>query len=139
MKIETQLAQALKDQHLSLTRPRLVLCQLLDSHSPCTMRELVALAHEKDIDRATVYRSVKVLDEIGVIKRIQIGWKYKLELSDAFSHHHHHAHCGQCNQIVTLPEDDVLEAHIERIARLQQFKVQDHHLELQGICQNCQR
>jgi len=37
----------------------------------------------------------------------QIGWKYKLELSNAFQHHHHHLTCLQCGGVTPLPEDGV--------------------------------
>lgn len=120
-----------------MTTTRTLVCQALATSAPLAMRELINELHGK-VDRASIYRTISLFEELSIVRRIPIGWKYKLELSDKFTHHHHHAHCLRCKQIVTLAEDDQLEASIERVARNQNFTVTDHHIELRGYCSNCQ-
>ncbi len=85
----------------SLTRARLAVFRALQDKEPLAMAE-VARACAGKADRASVYRAVALFEELGIVKRLQIGWKYKLELSDAFHHHHHHLTCLKCGRVDTL-------------------------------------
>ncbi len=89
------------------------------------------------IDRASVYRTVRLFEQLGIVQRLQIGWKYKLELSNAFQDHHHHLTCLHCSAVTPLPEDLVLEAQLTRLAQQHNFDARDHQLEIRGLCLNC--
>lgn len=99
------------------------------------MQELIARL--PDIDRASVYRTIEVFVALDIIERLQIGWKYKLELSDAFHHHHHHMTCSQCHHIQTLPENHELEILLAKLSTEQRFQITGHQIEIKGFCQNC--
>lgn len=130
-----QLATILKQQHYSLTRTREAVFAVLEQSGPLTMHQLTTSL--PDVDRSTVYRTVELFEQLGIAHRIQIGWKYKVELSDAFSHHHHHLACANCGAITALPENTVLEAAIQSLGKEHGFTITDHQLEIQGLCQNC--
>ena len=98
----------------------------------------VVLACRGKVDRASVYRNIALFEHLGIVQRLQIGWKYKLELSDNFNHHHHHMTCVRCNQTTALPEDQQLESRLQQLARTRGFAPQDHQIEIRGLCQNCQ-
>ncbi len=108
----------------------------LQSHETQTMHELVARC--PGIDRATMYRNVELFIELGIIQRLQIGWKYQLELTDSFVHHHHHLSCTHCGTVIALAEDTELESRLVALAASQQFVAIDHQLEIRGLCSNCQ-
>jgi Fe2+ or Zn2+ uptake regulation protein len=86
--------KTLREARLSLTKPRRAVFEALQHHKSLTMSELVAAC--PDIDRASVYRTAEVFERLGVVARIPTGWKYRLELGEAFHEHHHHA-----NQLFT--------------------------------------
>lgn len=90
-----------------------------------------------DINRASVYRTITLFERLGVVQRLQIGWKYKLELSNAFQHHHHHLTCSQCGSVTPLPEDATLEKQLDRLTQRHNFDAQDHQLEIRGVCALC--
>lgn len=125
----------LKKYGLSATKPRKLLFSALEHHQSLSMAELVAACPQ--IDRSSVYRSVAVLEKAGVIVRIPHGWKYSLELSDAFHEHHHHATCTYCGARIALPEDSELEKRLHKIARDRQFELDEHQVELYGRCSSC--
>ncbi|HSW74449.1 MAG TPA: Fur family transcriptional regulator [Candidatus Saccharimonadales bacterium] len=129
-------AEALRQHTYSLTKPRLAVFNALLGEEPVSMREL----GEKvpSIDRASVYRTVSLLEELGIILRINVGWKYKLELSEMFSTHHHHISCTACGKIVALNER-ALERVIDRLSALHGFIPAAHQIEIQGLCSNCQK
>lgn len=119
----------------SLTESRLAVFRALQGTGPLTMHELIGRC--KTVDRATVYRTIGLFEDIGVVQRLQTGWKYRLELSGLFHEHHHHATCLRCGISLPLPEDDQLERELVRLAREHSFHMQRHQLELQGFCGNC--
>lgn len=127
----------LKDAGYSVTKARLVVFEaLLDNHDPMSMGELVAAA--PTIDRASVYRTVELFEQLGIIQRITTGWKYKLELSDRFTDHHHHLTCTNCGRIIKLNEDE-LEQFIDDVAKRAHFIPSAHQIEIQGLCEDCAR
>jgi Fur family ferric uptake transcriptional regulator len=91
------------------------------------------------VDRASVYRTIALFERIGIVQRLQTGWKYRLELSDSFHEHHHHATCIECGCTISLHEDAKLEQFLAELAQKYHFKLSAHQLELQGLCQNCQK
>lgn len=123
-----------KNQHY-VTKARLRLFVILQNQPALTIQELIRLSHKND--QATVYRNIIVLEKLGVISRLQLGWHSKLELSDMFRHHHHHLTCTKCGRIIGLTEDSLLEKQIAKLAKDQGFKQTDHQLEIRGICAAC--
>jgi Fur family transcriptional regulator, ferric uptake regulator len=131
-----QLQQALKSSHMSSTKPRQVVFEALLDHEPQTMHQVVA-GCKSLVDRASVYRTIALFERLGIVQRLQIGWKYKLELTDSYMHHHHHLSCVSCGQTIPLPEDVKLEHRLTSLARQQGFSPQDHQLEIRGLCKQC--
>lgn len=127
---------ALRTAGYSVTTARRGVFKALQGQGPLTMQELVSRC--KDIDRASVYRTIALFEELGIIERLQSGWKYRLELSDTFHEHHHHATCLSCGQSIDIPEDTRLEVRLYEVADLLDFQLERHQLELQGYCKDCQ-
>ena len=126
----------LKQHGASLTRPRRVIFDILLSQKPLSMKALTRLAANK-IDRASVYRTVELFEKLGIVHRLNIGWKYKLELSDAFLGHHHHFYCTNCGKTYSMPANTMLETMIDTVAKKSDFNPRGHQLEIYGLCQNC--
>lgn len=98
------------------------------------MHELVEKVSE--VDRASVYRSVELFERLGIVQRVNIGWKYKLELTDRFAKHHHHLTCTNCGRAIEISESE-LEQTICRLAAAHCFKPTAHQIEIQGQCSRC--
>jgi len=127
----------LKSNGASLTKPRKMVFDLLLNQDPQTIQQLLKRA-DGQVDRATVYRTVELFESVGVVNRLNIGWKYKLELSDIFSGHHHHFHCTSCNKTYELAGNSMLETMIDSIAAREGYAPRGHQLEISGLCSNCQ-
>jgi Fur family ferric uptake transcriptional regulator len=133
---QEQFRTVLKTAAYSLTKTRRLVFAALQDKEPQTMHEVVAGCYGQ-ANRASVYRTIKLFEELGIVQRLQIGWKYKLELSDRFHHHHHHLTCQKCGQTFALPSDEKLEQRLRQLARQQNFQMQGHQLEIQGLCSTC--
>jgi len=130
------LQKLLKDNGYSLTQARQVVCRLLWDQEPQSMHELARLSAGQ-IDRASLYRTISLFERLGIVERVYIGWKYKVELSDIFAHHHHHISCLGCGKIVAITEEADIERLIISLATKHNFVAQSHQLEVRGYCQAC--
>jgi len=133
----TLFATILRENGSSVTASRKAVFTALEVGEPLGMNELVQRC--PGIDRASVYRSVALFEELGIVRRLYSGWKYKIELSDRFGNHHHHATCSSCGRVVPLEEDSELEESLRRIAERHAFTITGHEIELTGICEECKK
>lgn len=127
----------LRKNGASLTKARRVVFDLLLNQDPQSMQVLVKRAESK-VDRATVYRTVELFENLGIVHRLNIGWKYKIELSDIFQTHHHHFYCTNCGTAYDLPSNTMLETMIDSVVSKEGFAPRGHQLEVYGLCPNCQ-
>lgn len=130
------LNKILRDNNYSVTSTRQLVFELLRDHEPQSMHDLVVAADGR-IDRTSIYRTIDLFERLGIAQRLHIGWKYKLELTDVFSHHHHHISCLSCGKIVAVKEDNEIEALINKLADNYDISADRHQLEIQGYCAKC--
>ncbi len=126
----------LKKKGASLTKPRKTVFDLLLNQKPQSTQVLVERAKDK-VDRATVYRTLQLFEKLGIVQRLNIGWKYKYELSDIFQGHHHHFHCTNCGTTFSLEPNSMLETMIDTVAAKSEFAPRGHQLEVYGLCPSC--
>lgn len=121
----------------SNTKQRQILFKLLSGQEPMSMHD-ICVAARGSMDRASVYRTIAIFEQIGVVRRINIGWKYKIELSDTFAEHHHHLSCLRCKKIIPINEQ-ALESFVDKVAAAHEFQPTEHQIEIQGYCSICRQ
>jgi len=131
------LEEMLRESGHSITKQRVLVFDLLTDQEPMTMYELYDRAKGR-LDRASIYRIITLFEKLGIVQRINIGWKYKIELSDKFAEHHHHLTCLHCHKVIPINEHD-LETFITNLATGHNFSPIEHQVEVQGYCQSCLR
>ncbi|MGY8650713.1 MAG: Fur family transcriptional regulator, partial [Verrucomicrobiia bacterium] len=115
---------------------QLILDVLRREEHPLTTRQI----HEQlDCDLATVYRSLRLLEEMAMVKRFDFGdgtARFEL-LGQNDDGHHHHLVCRECSTVVEIGE--CFSGNLEsRIARQHGFASVSHRLEFFGLCPECQ-
>lgn len=128
----------LKKNGSSLTKSRRLIFDLLLDQEPQSMQVLAQRADGK-VDRATVYRTIETFERLGIVHRLNIGWKYKIELSDIFQGHHHHFYCTKCSKTYSLTANPMLETMIDSAVAKEGFSARSHQLEIYGLCSSCSR
>lgn len=128
--------EILSKQGYRVTTARETTFKLLMSPDPQSIGDLLQKA-DKTVDRVSVYRSIELFEKLGIVHRIYIGWKYKLELSDEFMEHHHHLSCLKCGQIIDIDDEKHIEDFITEVSREFGFQPRRHQFEIDGYCQNC--
>jgi len=136
----SELAARLRGQSHKITGPRKAILEILRQHShPLTNLEIFAALPKNQCDLATIYRSMRLLEKLGMVKQFDFGdGKARFELiGEGRQGHHHHLVCTRCAGVVEIEEcfPDEME---RRIAAKNGFKAVTHKLEFFGICPNCQ-
>lgn len=132
------LFKILKSNNYSSTSVRKEVFKVFQENDAISMGELIDKLDAK-VDRSSAYRTVDLFIKLGIVKRIQIGWNYKLELSDDFLDHHHHIACSNCGKIDSLGDSQELEKQIANIAKKAKYQLTGHIVELVGLCEECQK
>lgn len=137
MNISKELKQRLAAANYSNTKTRQKLFAILQRCEPLTLPQLAHQA-KGSLDRASVYRTIELFEELGVVHRIWQGFKSRIELSDEFAPHHHHITCLNCKKTINL-ESSSLERLVENLSKKYGVKAVNHEVEITGYCQTCQR
>lgn len=91
-----------------------------------------------DMGLATVYRTLDLLAELGILQKNDFGdGRSRYEFTRKDEHHHHHLICLKCGEVSEF-DDDLLESLETVIYKRNRFKVVDHDLKFLGYCQKCQ-
>jgi Fur family transcriptional regulator, ferric uptake regulator len=103
----------------------------------CALTALEIDQRLPSVGRATVYRALEQLEELGLIERVDVrGDAAGFERVDPSGHHHHHLVCEHCGRVVAF-EDDRLEQAILALTKRPDFNVSRHEVTLRGECANC--
>lgn len=105
------------------------------NHSHFSAEELLEWCQREDrgVSRATVYRTLAMLEEAGFVEGLDLGSggkRYEHVLGHA---HHDHLVCTACGAIIEFV-DDALERRQDAVAKRLGFEVQSHSLRMFGVC-----
>jgi Fur family ferric uptake transcriptional regulator len=134
-----EMAQALREAGYRLTQPRLAVWQVLQGNSgylsPHEIYERGRALHPS-LGLVTVYRTLEMLDELGLVRRVH-GQGNCHGYARANSARGHYLVCRQCGQVAEFPCEG-MEGIIEAVQQRSGFIVEEHLLELVGLCPTCQ-
>ena len=97
------------------------------------MEELYARASARDagISIATVYRTVKLFEEAGILDKLEFG-DGRARYEDAEREHHDHLIDMNSGEVIEFVDAEI-EALQEKIARKLGYQLKGHRLELYGV------
>jgi len=133
-----------------LTNPRNIIINILRNTTEHLSAEDVyvrALKINPSIGLTTVYRTLELLHQIGVLHRFDFGEKKaRFELIDNHKkkEHHHHLVCMRCKNIIDYT--DFLKEELELMKKTEKalskkyhYKITHHVIDFYGICEKCQK
>ncbi|HLB22197.1 MAG TPA: transcriptional repressor, partial [Solirubrobacteraceae bacterium] len=94
-------------------------------------------SRRREVSRASVYRVMDELEEIGLVQRVEI--RQGMVRYEPVRHgpgHHHHLVCDNCGRLQPFTDDE-LERTIRRVAERLTMCVSEHEIVLHGACQTC--
>ena len=129
------LAHELRDQGFKITTPRFQVIERVAAREDNFTAEELA-TELAPVGRATVYRTLKLLLELGHICRVILsdgGVCYRL----SHKAHHHHLVCVSCDATEDVHLEDV-EDVLDRVRDATDYELIGHRLEVYGFCPRCQ-
>lgn len=117
---------------------RTVIDEILSTHehqTPAAIFERVK-SEQKGIGLVTIYRTLEILAECGLICETHAGHSCRSYLMSKTSAHHHHLICSDCGKVVDF-EDCGLTDLENRLTEKSGFKIDGHLLEFLGKCREC--
>lgn len=119
---------------LRMTGQRRIIAGVLEeSDDHPDVEELYARASALDaaISIATVYRTVKLFEEAGILERVEFG-DGRARYEDAERDHHDHLIDLNSGEVIEFVDPDI-EALQEKIAAKLGYRLKGHKLELYGV------
>jgi Fur family ferric uptake transcriptional regulator len=123
-----------------LTEPRRILVrQIFDTHKHFDADELVTdlLNAGRRVSRATVYRTLRLLVEAGLLRELRLTNRSAYEHDYGYPSHDH-LHCTECNKVVEFRNDEVRRIR-EAVSMEHGFRAEGHRFIITGVCPDCSR
>ena len=133
-KMTDTILQRCEQKGLRMTSQRKIIAQVLeDAADHPDVEELYKRASKIDltISIATVYRTVKLFDEAGILDKLEFG-DGRARYEDAEREHHDHLIDINSGRVIEFMDSDI-EKLQEKIAQKLGYKLMGHKLELYGV------
>src|SRR3954466_3091362 len=128
------------EKGLRITEQRRVIARVLseaDDHPDVEALHARAAAIDSGISIATVYRTVRLFEDAGILERHDFG-DGRARYEAAAAEHHDHLIDVETGKVIEFVDAE-LEAMQKRIAEKLGFRLVDHRMELYGVSLNRQR
>ncbi len=132
------MAQALRDAGYRLTQPRLAVLQVLTENDAGLNPEAIhdqGKAIYPSLGLVTVYRTLDLLTELGLVRRVHS--EHRCHNYASAGADRHHLICEGCHRVTEFPCNG-LDALIKAVRQQTGYTVTEHLLELTGLCPECQ-
>ncbi len=126
----------LKGSGLKITSARkLILNYLTKAHGPFTIEEIHSGIRSKSCDLVTVYRTLSTLEEVGLVRKYDIGDRVARFEFLCVEHPHHHLICKDCKRIEVL-NSNILD-EVKKMASRVGFAHLSPSIDVFGVCKSC--
>jgi Fur family ferric uptake transcriptional regulator len=129
----------LRESGHRLTPQRELVLAAVDTLGHATPDEVYAevRTHSSAINLSTVYRTLELLDELGLIHHAHLTDRAPTYHSTS-GHEHSHLVCRRCRRVISIGADD-MEATLGPLAGRHGFAPDYGHLTVFGTCAECAR
>lgn len=118
-----------------------VLLELMQSQNHLMAEEIYQRVKNEKIGLATVYRSLKLFESLGIVKEIPMdGVKYYELKIYSKKPLHIHFKCLNCNLLTDIDDADINLNYIklnQKVERKRELEVIDANITLLGLCEKC--
>lgn len=118
-----------------------ILLELMQSSSHLMAEEIYQRVKNDKIGIATVYRSLKLFERLGIVKEFPMdGVKYYELKIYSKKPLHIHFKCSKCNVIIDIDDADINIDYIklnQKVEMKRELEVNDVNITLLGLCKKC--
>ncbi|HWU21096.1 MAG TPA: Fur family transcriptional regulator [Nocardioides sp.] len=133
----SELRESLKERGLRLTPQRELILAAVDELGHATPDEVLANVQAKAsaINASTVYRTLEVLEELGLVRHAHLSDRAPTYHSTT-GHTHFHLVCRGCQQVISI-DAEVAAPFVETLRAQHAFTPDMGHLTVFGLCDAC--
>ena len=102
------------------------------------VERLTPLRSGDRVSRATVYRTLTLLEEAGMIRKVARSNDRDVYEHDYGYPQHDHLICGECGELIEFHNAQISRV-LEQVAAQEGFRMTGHRLEVYGRCQECSK
>ena len=130
-----------KNGYKFTTQKRIVLLEIINANAHLSVNEIYDKIRNRNIGLATIYRSLKLFNELDIIKQINIDNVSYYEMK-IFSGKPLHIHfkCSKCDSIIDIDNKDLNLEYIKlnkKVEKENNLDVYDVNIMLIGVCSKC--
>ncbi|GCD10723.1 Fur family transcriptional regulator [Clostridium tagluense] len=119
----------------------LIIKVIFENDMLMNVNEIYSKVKNENIGVSTIYRNIIILEEAGILKRINIANTNYYTLEKIGNNKFHiHAECIKCNKIIDISEGEISEISnvlIKELNKKQKITVISTSVVLSGICEEC--
>ena len=135
-RLDPRILDQLREHGLRTTGPRRAVVEAaLQQLGRFTANDIVDELRPRGVGRATVFRTLDLLVELGVLERLHTDSHHAYTVCS--EQHHHHLVCRGCNTVEEIVSPSA-ERLVRAIAHQAGFQIEGHLIEILGLCQRCQ-
>jgi Fur family ferric uptake transcriptional regulator len=132
-----KLTEHLRAAGYKITPPRLAVLAVIEQEgehlNPHEILEQARAIHPA-LGRATVYRTLELLTQLGIVRPIYVGESGPTYIrADG---NHHHLVCARCGRIVDF-DQCLADGMSQELGQRFGFEITSHLLEFYGVCAEC--
>lgn len=132
----------LQSRRMRITRERrAIVDEIFSRHEHFDADELLQRLQQGEMDievsRPTVYRTLEVLVEAGLLRKMTLNGRAVYEHDYGYPQHDH-LYCERCGDLIEFHSEE-LKAIRDAVAKAQNFRVTGHRLTIFGVCDACAR
>jgi Fur family transcriptional regulator, peroxide stress response regulator len=134
---ELQLRTLLRQKSCKVTPARVAVLKVLSQAArPVNVSFLKSALDRQQIDQATIYRILGILQEKGLVR--QISWRQRLAYYELTTlANHHHVVCTRCGCVKDVAPCEACAATSQILRESGFADISDHSVEFFGICRPC--
>ncbi len=133
-----ELRSSIRTRGLRATPSRIAVLELLRAEdAPMSHGDVADRLTAQPWDRATIYRNLTDLAEVGLARRTDIGdhvWRFEAVTADHDTSAHPHFVCTECGTVECLPEIELAVRRAKAPRAIRQRQVEIH---VRGLCDAC--
>ena len=138
MNTSKNLTRTLQESGYRLTEPRRAILKVLEkSHQSLSPEEILQRArqHHAALGLVTVYRTLELLGELGLVRRVHS--EGRCHEYARTTEEQHHLLCRGCGKVVEFPCKGLHDL-VSSVEANTGYRIDQHLLELTGLCPDCQ-
>lgn len=137
MGTEKDARELLRGASLRVTKPRVAVVEAVEAHPHADTESVIAAVREAlpDVSHQAVYDSLRVLSDLGILRKIQPAGsvaRYEARVAD----NHHHLVCRECGEVLDV-DCVVGEAPCLTPSEAHGYRIDEAEVIFWGVCPSC--